>query len=331
MQAPAQYAAGAAFDMPNQPSEEEMNHGKPRRARKWTASRLRIVVYLLVLLAVAGWKFLPSAWHPSVTLQTPHYTIFSTATRQETDETARVMEFLYTAYSNRLGSLTEFQRDHARLKVKLFKDRTEFRRINRNLGWVEAFYREPYCYAYFSSKEMNPYHWMLHEAVHQLNNEVAHLKLEKWLNEGLAEYFSTSRLMATNLAVGQIDSNTYPVWWIDDIATTTRLEENIRNGSVIPLRAIVTNRGGPSLNRKFNLYYLHWWTLTYFIFEDARYRGHALELMRRGGSLESFEQLIGPVEDVQKQWHSYVRALKAKLSAQDLKSQRVPFGLSEGR
>ena len=50
-------------------------------------------------------------------------------------------------------------------------------RVNPNLGWAEAFYREPYCRAYFSDREVNPYHWMLHESVHQLNREVARLKL----------------------------------------------------------------------------------------------------------------------------------------------------------
>lgn len=168
------------------------------------------------------------------------------------------MELLYAAYSNRFGSLTTFQREHPRLKVKLFRDRREFRWINPNLGWAEAFYSEPYCRAYFSATEVNPFHWMLHEAVHQLNHEVAHLSLAKWLEEGLAEYFSPSQMTSNSLTVGRIDLNTYPVWWIDEIATRPDLQENIRNGSVIPLRSIITNQGGPNLDDQFNLYYLHW-------------------------------------------------------------------------
>jgi hypothetical protein len=42
------------------------------------------------------------------------------------------------------------------------------------------------------------------------------------------------------------------------------------------------------MNSHFNLYYLHWWSLTYFIFENPKYRGRALELARRGGGLEAF-------------------------------------------
>jgi hypothetical protein len=247
----------------------------------------------------------------------PHHIIYSSATQKQTEDTASAMELLYSAYSNRFGSLRSFKRDHPRLQVKLFKDRKEFRWINPNLGWAEAFYREPYCRAYFSASETNPYHWMLHEATHQLNNEVAHLDLAKWLEEGLAEYFSTSRMSTTNLALGRVDPNTYPVWWIDELATSASLTTNIQNQSVIPLRSIITNKGGPSMRRQFNLYYLHWWTLTHFVFESPKYSAHAIALAERGGDLKSFEDLIGPLEQVQKDWHEYVRHLKAVISGHD--------------
>jgi hypothetical protein len=143
---------------------------------RWKPRDTRMLVYLAILGAVAAWKFVPRPWHPSTTLETQHHLIYSTATRQQTDETALTLELLYHAYSNHLSSLETFQGVHPKLKVKLFKNRAEFRRINPNLGWAEAFYREPYCRAYYSAAEINPYHWMLHESVHQLNHEVAHLK-----------------------------------------------------------------------------------------------------------------------------------------------------------
>ena len=161
--------------------------------RRWKPKprELRMLLYLLAVLAVAAWKFIPRPWHPTLTLDTAHHRISSTATKKQTEATARALDLLYGAYSNRCGTVTGFKPEHPKLLVKLFKDRTEFRRINPGLGWAEAFYREPYCRAYYSGDENNPYHWMLHEAVHQLNNEVGHLKLEKWLEEGLAEYFSS--------------------------------------------------------------------------------------------------------------------------------------------
>ena len=278
-----------------------------------------MLLYLLPLLGVLAWKYVPRSWHPAITLETPHHLIYSAASRGQTADTAQALERLYITYSNRFGSLDGFQREHAKLKVKLFKDRAELRRVNPGLGWAEAFYREPDCLAYFSAGEINPYHWMLHESVHQLNHEVAHLALEKWLEEGLAEYFSTSRVLSNRLALGRIDPNTYPVWWIEEIATGPDLAESIRNGSVIPLRSIVTNRGGPSMSGHFNLYYLHWWTLAHFIFESPAYRDRALALVQRGGGLEAFEQTIGPVDKVQAEWHAYVRRLKTALASSDVR------------
>jgi hypothetical protein len=286
-----------------------------KRRWKLRAREFRMMLYLAAVLIVAAWKFIPRSWHPTVTFDTAHHRIYSTATRAQTEDTVRALEMLHSAFSNRFGALPTFQPAHPLLQVKLFKDRTEFRRVNPGLGWAEAYYKEPYCRAYFSAGESNPYHWMLHEALHQLNNEVAHLDLAKWLEEGLAEYFSTSRLETNGLAVGRIDPNTYPVWWIDELATSADLTENIRNGSVIPLRAIVTDSGGPSMRRHFNLYYLHWWSLTHFIFEDPRHRENAVKLAQQGGGLKAFEQCIGPVERVQTEWHDYVRKLKLELAA----------------
>ncbi len=290
----------------------------PRIAWKTNTRQGRLSIYLLVLLVIAAWRYVPRPWTPTCTLSTAHFTVYSTATQEQTQDTAEKLEFLYLAYSNRFSSLPSFTANHPKLMVKLFKDREEFRNINPGLGWAEAFYRKPYCRAYFSQQEINPYHWMLHEAVHQLNQEVAHLNLAKWLSEGIAEYFSTSHIKAERLELGCIDRDTYPVWWIDELATSADPKENIRNGSVIPLRAIVANRGGPSMSREFNLYYLHWWTLTYFLFENPKYLSHALALVERGGDLDSFEQCFGSVEKVQEDWHAYVRQLKDGLSGKDL-------------
>jgi hypothetical protein len=278
---------------------------------------MRWCLYLAVLLAVAAWRYVPRPWHPTLVLETAHYRIYSTAAPLQATNTARALEFLYHAYSNRLGFVKGFLPEHSRLQVRLYKDRAEMRRVNPGLGWAEAYYQWPYCRAYFSDGEVNPYHWMLHESTHQLNREVAHLNLGQWLEEGVAEYFSTSQIHSNELAAGQIDLNTYPVWWLDDLATSSNLTANIANGSVIPLRSVITGRGGPSMNSKFNLYYLHWWTLTYFIFETPKYRNQALPLIQRGGDLQSFEELIGPVDQVQAEWHDYIRRLKAGLAGRD--------------
>jgi len=279
----------------------------------------RLLLYLLILGSVVVWKFTPRHWKPAITIETPHYTIASTATQSQTEEMGRMVEILYTAYSNRFNSLPQFETNHPKLKLILYKDQKEFRRINPSSGWAEAFYRKPNCRAYYPAEEINPYHWMLHEAVHQLNEEVAHLDLAKWLEEGLAEYFSTSRIRGGRLMLGRIDPNTYPVWWIEKIATEADLKKNLENGSVIPLHKIVSDERGPRLTKQVNLYYLHWWSLTHFIFEDERYRPSATKLVLEGGKLTDFEHLIGPAETIQPQWHQHVRRIKAAIDGNNLK------------
>jgi len=134
------------------------------------------------------------------------------------------------------------------------------------------------------------------------------------LEEGLADYYGTSLIVSNRMLQGRIDVETYPVWWLEELATRPTLEQNLRNGSVIPLRAIVTNSGGPSLRRNVNLYYLHWWTLTHFVFESPGHRTNAVALVQSGGNLAAFEKLIGPIDRVQQEWHDYVRELKGTLA-----------------
>jgi hypothetical protein len=299
------------------------------RARRFGGGKARWLFYLIVVLAIAAWKFLPRPWKPARIVETQHYVIESTATQEQTEQIGRVVEMLYTAYSNRFETLPTFKHQHPKLKMLLYKDRKEFRWVNPNLGWAEAFYHKPYCRAYFSEKEMNPYHWMIHEATHQLNAEVAQLNLAKWLDEGLADYFATSRIHGGKLIVGTIDPQTYPVWWIDDMATTTNLQTCVENGSVIPLRAIITDRGGPSMNKNFNLYYLHWWTLTHYLFENSQFHDSAMKLMEQGGTLDAFEKEVGSVDSVSPDWFRHVRTIKKALAGHDselLSTGRLPTG-----
>lgn len=219
---------------------------------------------------------------------------------------------LYTAYRDCFPAHPAPR--ETRLKIKLFKDRTEFRLCNRVRGWAEGFYRYPYCYQYYSEGEVNPYHWLIHEATHQLNTEVAGLDLPRWLEEGIADYFGASRIISNQLALGEVDTNTYPVWWLDALANSGDLATDRTNGSLISLQVIVDGQGGPDLNTAFNLYYLHWWTLTHFLFHgaDGRYRAAIWPLMRDGAGKDAFRRHVGDFESVEKEWYAHVQSLKGQ-------------------
>jgi hypothetical protein len=276
----------------------------------------RMLVYLGIFLAVVAWDTARRRWSPDIVQETEHYTIFSTATPDQTAEIGRVAEIVYAGYRQLADRLECQINSHPKLKIKLFKDREEFKHCNRVAGWAEAFYRKPYCYQYYSSEEVHPYHWMMHEATHQLNAEVARLKLPQWLDEGIACYVSTSRIMDRSLALGQIDTNTYPVWWLGSLATSGDLESDKRSGAIIQLRSVISGRGGPDIDDHFNLYYLHWWSLTHFLMEyqDGLYHPGLRRLLADQTDVSAFEKHIGQIETIEAQWYQYVLDLKQDLA-----------------
>ena len=77
-----------------------------------TSTRGARIIYLIVVLGIAAWRFLPRPWKPSVVFETNHYIIESSADRGQTEEISRVVEMLCTAYSDRFGNLRYFQHEH---------------------------------------------------------------------------------------------------------------------------------------------------------------------------------------------------------------------------
>ena len=65
-------------------------------------------------------------------------TRYALSVAQQIADTARALDLLYLAYSNRFGNVTGWQADHPKLQIKLYKDRNEMRRVNPGLGWAEA-------------------------------------------------------------------------------------------------------------------------------------------------------------------------------------------------
>lgn len=162
---------------------------------------------------------------------------------------------------------------------------------------------------------------MMHEAMHQLNRQVARVSPAQWLEEGIATYISTSRIVDGRLRPGLVDTNTYPVWWRHVLAVAGDRGRDRANGTVIPLRVIVGGSGGPDMDEAFNLYYLHWWTLTHFLVhhDGGAYVDGLGRLLRGSQDVAAFERHIGPIPRVEREWYAYVLELK-----KTLKGRRTP-------
>jgi hypothetical protein len=61
-----------------------MASGTQQPRRRLRTREIRMLLYLLVLLAVVAWKFVPRPWHPAITLEAPHHLIYSSATSAQT-------------------------------------------------------------------------------------------------------------------------------------------------------------------------------------------------------------------------------------------------------
>ncbi|MEQ2005403.1 MAG: DUF1570 domain-containing protein [Limisphaerales bacterium] len=278
---------------------------KPRRL-------LTLAGVLALIVAGEVWY---RHWSPTHSLNTTHYVIRSSALPEETQKMADAVEVLHAAYREIFAEFPKVREPHPPLKLNLYRDRDEFRRCNRGVGWAEAYYLNPKCHAYYAAKEVNPFHWMLHEAVHQLNNEVAQMKLARWFDEGLGEYFGTTQLQNGKLSLGRPDPNTYPIWHLDDLQWTGDLAKDIASTNIIPLRIIVADKGGPDIDEHFNLYYLHWWSVTHFLmhFADGKHRAGFYQVIRDGGTPASFERHIGPFERVEKDWYGHLLEQRKQL------------------
>ncbi len=244
----------------------------------------------------------------ATTVQTKHYLISSTAAPAQTTLVANAVESLHGAYTAFFRGLLPRAETPAKLQLVLYKNQQQFKTYNRSRPWAEAYYRAPISHAYYAQGDANPYHWMVHEATHQLNFEVAHFPKAKWIDEGLASYFGTSKIEGRRLQPGAIDPNTYPIWWLSSLALSGDLQADISQGRIIPLRALITDTG-PAIGLNVNLYYIEYWSLSHFLFhhEHGRHARKYRELIVQGSSIEKFEALFGPIEQVQRDWYQYLR------------------------
>jgi hypothetical protein len=242
------------------------------------------------------------------TVESAHYTIATRATDAQTQRVAAAAESLHAAY---LATFPEVvaRAPTGKFQLVLYRDRADFKAHNRSHAWAEAYYLRPACHAYFAEGERNPTHWMVHEATHQLNRELAGIERVAWVDEGLATYFGTSRLEDGVLRVGTVDPFTYPVWWLSDLAPTGNFDNDVRTARFVPLRAVITGKGGPDLDTHFNAWYVAYWSLTRFLLQHdgGRHAAGYRRVVAEGGTLDAFERHIGPIAEIEPQWYAYLR------------------------
>lgn len=264
-------------------------------------------------------------------VETAHYAITSTADTAQTQQVADAVEALYVAYGKVFAADPAPATARGKLKLTLYAHQAQFKTNNRSLPWAEAYYLRPICYAYYAKDESNPYHWMVHEATHQLNAEVSGFPRYKWVDEGLATYFGASRIESGTsgrgkLIPGKIDPDAYPTWWLADSGLTGNLDQDIDDGDWVPIRALITGKDAPGIASNVNGYYIQYWSLSHFLFhgENGRYAAGYKRLIAEGGSLANFERLIGPADRIEYEWYRYLQDRIAERTPQAVDDDATP-------
>jgi hypothetical protein len=243
--------------------------------------------------------------------QTANYQVTTWATVEQTTQVGSTAEALLRAYLA-FFRLDEKAIPKGGLKLTLYRDRAQFKGKHPEPAWAEAIYRKGVSYAYFDAKAPNATHWMLHEATHQLNEQVGKLPKAAWVNEGVASYFGASRVEDFELTPGRIETRAYPVWWLQELAPSGDARKDFANGRVVPLRALLGGGGGPAMASHVNQWYLGYWSLTHFLLhgEGGRHAEGYRRLLAGGSAgIADFEREIGPVDAVQVQWYRYLQEL----------------------
>lgn len=274
----------------------------------------------------------PNALPGATLIETAHYAITSTANVAQTQQVAEAVESLYVAYADVFAThRAPAAAARGKLKLTLYAHQAQFKANNRSLPWAEAYYLRPICYAYYAKDESNPYHWMVHEATHQLNAEVSGFPKTRWVDEGLATYFGTSTIEPDRsgrgkLVPGKIDPGAYPIWWLTNSGLTGSLDKDIDAGNWVPIRALITGIDAPSIASNVNGYYIQYWSLSHFLFhgENGRYAAGYKRLIAEGGSLANFERLIGPADRIEVKWYRYLQDKIAERTPQTGKKAATP-------
>lgn len=245
---------------------------------------------------------------PGATLhRSAHYHITSATTPEATAQGADALEAVRGMFLALFGvAAPEVAKP---LRVVLYRNRTQFKAHNRSHGWAEAYYLPPVCHAWLDD-EPNRFHWLTHEATHQLARELAGFPRKRWLDEGIASYVGAADPHGGTFRIGSADRHAYPAWWLHRHDWHGTLQADREAGHWTPLADLMDDRVAPGRGGDVNRVYVQYWVLAHFLLHHAResLRPALHVLLREGGGSAAFERHVGPLSEVEPAVHAYLMA-----------------------
>ena len=233
-----------------------------------------------------------------IKIATPDFEMYSTSGDRAARDTLRFFEQIRSFFA---GTLPNAFVDTGTVRIVAFSSEKEYQPYRPN-EFATAYYhptsRHDYIVMSHTGAETSPI--AIHEFVH-LVVQHSNLKLPPWLNEGVAELFSTIKPMGDKMLVGSLIPGRY---------------QALLQESWVPLATIMAaGHDSPYYNEKNKAgsLYNEGWAMTHMLALGADYRskfGQVLQAISSGTpSADALEQIYGkPLKQIENDLHTYWRS-----------------------
>lgn len=217
-----------------------------------------MVIRFCLWLAVALTWMIPAAAAPRwIRIESQHFEVYSSAGERATRDTIKHFEQVRQFFSDAFGGDGKFKQP---VRIVIFGSKREYEPYTAN-EFASAYYRSgaERDYIVLSEAGLSSYPIATHEYVHLIANH-AGMNLPPWLNEGMAELYSTLKAQGNKILVGS---------WIEG-----RQQELLRE-RWIPLATICSaGRASAYYNEKDKVgaLYNEGWALTHMLALSPEYR-----------------------------------------------------------
>lgn len=258
---------------------------------------LRLAAVLLAgallpsVAAAAQWLKLTSA----------HFELYTTAGEKKGREAVLYFEQVRDFFSRTRSS--DKPMPNARVRIIAFQSEKEYAPYRLN-EFATAFYLNGYGddYIVMSSISAEHYPVAVHEYTHLLIEHLG-IKVPPWLNEGLAELYSTLKPMDNKVAIGQVIPGRYYY---------------LKQNKWLPLETLLAvDRSSPYYNERnrANIFYAESWALVHMLVLGPGYRPNVSKLLTAIGSgaaaRDAFWQIYAKTTtQVQKDLEEYMRGTR---------------------
>src|SRR5271165_724687 len=269
----------------------------------WLARGMCLLACCATLTAETRW----------IKIATPNFEMYTTSGERAARDTLRYFEQIRSFFA---GTLPHAFADTDKVRIVAFSSEKEYQPYRPNefaIAYYHSTARHDYIVMSHTGAETSPV--AIHEFVHLVVRH-SNLNLPPWLNEGVAELFSTIRPMGDKMLVGSLVPGRY--------------QALLREGWVPIATIMAAGHDSPFYNEKNKAgsLYNEGWAMTHMLALGPDYRsnfGQVLQAISDGPpSANALEQVYGkPLKQIENELHAYWRNGQFQGSLVPFKMEKV--------